>query len=155
MRQRTIRFDSRTTSASDASDTVDRRRGYVIALVSARDRFHAAATEWEQRIRSDSIRIVTTRAVQFEIGSALSRVAWRSAGHALLQSMESDPAIEIVSIDEGLYRRALALFARSQRQGLESHGLPVVRRHGRPKLRAALTADEHFAQAGFEALLRE
>lgn len=47
--------------------------GYVIALVSPRDRFHAAAIEWAARIKRDKILLLTSRAVQLEIGAALAR----------------------------------------------------------------------------------
>jgi len=44
--------------------------GYVIALSSPRDRYHDTALHWERRIRAESVPVVTTRAVQLEIGAA-------------------------------------------------------------------------------------
>ena len=65
--------------------------GYVIALVSPRDRFHAAAVEWAGRIKRDKILLVTSRAVQLEFGAALSRTPHRAIAIDLLDEMERDP----------------------------------------------------------------
>ena len=52
--------------------------GYVIALVSPRDRYHDAAVEWAARIKRENILLLTSRAVQLEFGAALARPPWRS-----------------------------------------------------------------------------
>lgn len=85
--------------------------GYVIALNSPRDCFHGAALDWERRIRADSVPLVTTRAVQLEIGAAFSRLSYRAAAAAILDALDRDPGITVIPLDDDIYRRALALFA--------------------------------------------
>ena len=74
--------------------------GYVIALNSPRDRYHAAALHWERRIRADSVLLVTTRAVQLEIGAAFSRLVYRAAAAAILQAFDRDAGITVVPLDD-------------------------------------------------------
>jgi hypothetical protein len=71
----------------------------------------------------------------------------------LLQSLYADPKVEVVAISSNLVARGLALFSRhaDKEWGLtDCISFVVMRERG---LRAALTSDEHFKQAGFETLL--
>ena len=83
----------------------------MIALSSPRDRYHDAALQWERHIRADSVPVVTTRAVQLEIGAAFSRVAYRATATAILQALDRDAGITVVPLDDDVYGRALTLFA--------------------------------------------
>lgn len=128
--------------------------GYVIALNSPRDRFHGSALDWERRIRADRVPVVTTRAVQLEIGAAFSRQAYRAAGAAILDALDRDPGITVVPLDDDIYRRALALFAaRADKEWSLADCVSFVVMKDRAITRA-LSTDLHFAQAGFEALLQ-
>lgn len=128
--------------------------GYVIALNSPRDRFHGAALDWERRIRADSVPLVTTRAVQLEIGAAFSRLAYRSAAAAILDALDRDPSITVIPLDDDIYRRALALFAgRVDKEWSLTDCVSFVVMQDRA-ITQALSTDAHFAQAGFEALLQ-
>lgn len=127
--------------------------GYAIALNSPRDRYHGAALDWEQRIRIDGVPVVTTRAIQLEIGAAFSRLAYRAAGAMILDALERDPAISVVPVDDDIYRRALDLFAsRGDKEWSLTDCISFVVMGDRGITRA-LSADSHFAQAGFEVLL--
>lgn len=128
--------------------------GYVIALNSPRDRYHDAALQWEKRIRADSVPIVTTRAVQLEIGAAFSRLAYRTAATTILEALDRDPGVTVVPLDDDTYRRALDLFAsRADKEWslTDCVSFVVMRDHA---ITQALSTDAHFAQAGFEALLQ-
>ena len=128
--------------------------GYVIALNSQRDRFHSAALDWERAVRTDNIPIVTTRAVQLEIGAAFSRLAYRTAGAAILEALDQDPGVTVVPLDDDTYRRALELFAaRSDKEWSLTDCISFVVMGDRA-ITQALTTDAHFAQAGFDALLQ-
>jgi predicted nucleic acid-binding protein len=89
-----------------------------------------------------------------EIGNALARLRFRAAAIEVLDTMESDPRIQIVPLSEDLYADALTLFrSRGDKEwGLTDCTSFVVMRH--MGIREALTTDHHFEQAGFRALLR-
>ena len=128
--------------------------GYVIALSSPRDRYHDAALHWERRIRADSVPVVTTRAVQLEIGAAFSRLAYRAAAAAILEAFERDAGITVVPLDDDVYGRALALFAsRADKKWSLTDCVSFVVMRDRA-ITKALTTDAHFSQADFEALLQ-
>lgn len=128
--------------------------GYVIALNSPRDRYHDAALQWERRIRADNVLVVTTRAVQLEIGAAFSRLAYRAAAVAILEALDRDPSITVVPLDDDIYRRGLALFAsRADKEWSLTDCVSFVVMRDRA-ITQALSTDAHFAQAGFEPLLQ-
>jgi predicted nucleic acid-binding protein len=128
---------------------------YAIALSAPADQLHESAVRVAERIESESISLVTTRAVTLEIGNALSKLKHRRAAVELLQSLEDDPTVEIVPLTEELYGLAYQLNrSRADKEwGLtDCVSFVLMRERG---LTEALTADEHFRQAGFTALLRE
>lgn len=113
-------------------------------------RAEAIADELEQR----QVRLLTTRAVLLEIGSALARLRFCNADVAFLDALEHDPAMGIVPLSESLFARAFQLFrARPDKEwGLtDCVSFVVMMDRG---LTEALTTDEHFRQAGFCALLK-
>lgn len=128
---------------------------YVIALGIPADESHSKAVELADWLRRNpAVRLVTTAAVLLEIGNALSRLRLRAAAVEVLDTMESDPRIQVVPLDEGLFADALALFrSRADKEwGLtDCVSFVVMQRMG---IREALTTDHHFEQAGFRALLR-
>ena len=98
--------------------------------------------------------MVTTRAVQLEIGAALSRLAYRSAAIAILEALDNDPGITVVSLDDDIYTRALALFAsRPDKEWSLTDCVSFVVMRDRA-ITQALSTDAHFTQAGFEGLLQ-
>lgn len=128
---------------------------YPIALASPRDACHATAKVLARRLEEETTRLITTRAVLFEIGNALARARHREAAIQILDAIESDAQIEIVPVSEDLYGRAFLLYRqrRDKEWGLtDCVSFTVMRERG---LSDALTADEHFRQAGFRALLLE
>ena len=98
---------------------------------------------------------MTTRAVLLEIGNALFRHRYRAAAIQLLQALEADPGVEIVTLTDDLYLRAFELYrSRPDKEWglIDCASFVVMTERGITK---ALTADEHFQQCGFNALLRE
>ena len=127
---------------------------YTIALASANDLFHTRALHLAEEIKRAGVRLVTTRAVVLEIGNALSRQRYRSAAVKLLTALEADPTIEIIPLSEELYDRAWRLYRErpDKEWGLtDCVSFSVMQERG---LTEALTTDEHFQQAGFQALMR-
>jgi predicted nucleic acid-binding protein len=128
---------------------------YVIALSAPKDQYHERAVELAQRIEVERSRLITSRAVVLEIGNALSKLRYRAAALELLNSMEEDPNVEIVPLSEELYRQALQLYReRTDKEwGLtDCISFIIMQSYG---ITEALTADVHFQQAGFRALLIE
>lgn len=83
---------------------------YAIALANANDQFHAKAVQLAKQLRTHKTKLVTTRAVLFEIGNALSGQRFRTAAVKLLDALEADPTVGIVSLTDGLYAEALHLY---------------------------------------------
>jgi predicted nucleic acid-binding protein len=98
--------------------------------------------------------VVTSQAVLLEIGNAMAKVPTRGFGVRLLEKIHRDPAIDVVSITDDLYREAFAAYrSRLDKEwGLvDCMSFVIMQRLG---IREALTADRHFEQAGFRALMR-
>jgi len=70
---------------------------YAIALSSPNDLFHHCAVQLANELKAAGTRLVTTRAILLEIGNALSKQRHRRAGAMLLDSLEADPRVEIIS----------------------------------------------------------
>lgn len=106
------------------------------------------------QMQTDRTRIVTTRAVLLEIGNALGKQCYRSTAVALLEALQEDPSVEIVPISDDIYSRAFDLYrSRPDKEwGLvDCISCIVMQERG---IVGALTADVHFLQAGYSALLR-
>ena len=129
--------------------------GYVIALLSSRDRYHAKATALSYTLEQSHARLVTTPAVVFEIGAAFSRLSHRPAGKQFLDHLHSHPLVDIAPLTPPRYDRAYRLFAgRMDKEWSLADCLSfvVMEEYG---LKDALAADTHFFQAGFRPLLLE
>lgn len=91
----------------------------------------------------------------FEIGNALAKRRYRAAAVRLLDAIEHDPVVEVVPLSEQLYARAVELYRErpDKEWGLtDCASFVLMRERG---IADALTADDHFRQAGFGALLTE
>ena len=129
--------------------------GFLIALAAPRDQFHGKALRIAQGIRSESAVLITTRAVLFELGAALSGLRFRAGAAKMLSAMETDPAFEITAVDDASYLEAVALFEQHDDKEwslTDCLSFVVMRARG---LTDALSADHHFEQAGFTAMLRD
>ena len=127
---------------------------YAIALSVESDEHHDRAEELADQLEAEATHLVTTRAILLEIGNALSKKRYRKAAVELLDALEQDPQVEIVSLSEELYEQALELFRNrpDKEWGLvDCVSFVVMRERG---LTEALTTDEHFKQAGFRPLFR-
>jgi hypothetical protein len=127
---------------------------FAIALSSITDQNHRRAVELANQIEGSRTGLVTTQAILLEIGNALAKQRYRAAAIELLESLDADPTIEVVLLTQDLYRLALNLFKQREDKewGLvDCISFIVMRERG---ITDALTADTHFQQAGFRALLK-
>jgi uncharacterized protein len=128
---------------------------FAIALSSVTDRNHVRAVELASQIEIDKTSLVTTQAVLLEIGNALSKQRYRVAAIQLLESLETDPSVEVILLTNSLYGLAFNLFKQREDKewGLvDCISFIVMQDRG---ITDALTADTHFQQARFRALLRD
>lgn len=124
---------------------------YVAALVNERDQFHQQAVKLANKF--DGNPLITTDAVLIEIGNALSR-KFRSAAIEVINRFLTSDDVEIVRTSPAALSEAFELY---QIHDDKSWGMTdcisfVVMRHA--GIEKALTHDQHFAQAGFTALMR-
>jgi predicted nucleic acid-binding protein len=126
---------------------------YAVALSATTDENHARAAELADQLETSGTHFLTTRAILLEIGNALSKVRHRSAAIKLLTALENDPRVEIVAASDELYRRAFEIYSDrvdKERGLIDCMSFVVMNDRG---LTEALTADNHFRQAGFHVLL--
>ena len=127
---------------------------FAIALSAVTDQNHLRAVQLADQFEANKTRLVTTQAILLEIGNALSKQRYRRAAIQILESLEADPNVEIVLLTKDLYRAAFNLFKqRKDKQWGLVDCISFIVMHNRG-ITDALTADVHFNQAGFRALLR-
>jgi predicted nucleic acid-binding protein len=127
---------------------------YAIALSVESDKFHEKALALADEIEAQNVQLVTTRAVLLEIGNTLSNKRFRKSGVALLDSLEMDQSVTIVSMSEELYQAALDLFRSRMDKDwglVDCISFVVMKQFD---IKESLTTDLHFKQAGFSVLLR-
>ena len=83
---------------------------YAIALSNSNDQYHNLAIKLATKLEQSKTRLVTTRAVNLEIGNALAKQRYRHAAIELLESLENDTQVEIIEFSEELYKKALKLY---------------------------------------------
>lgn len=124
---------------------------FYVALANPRDALHSRAQELA---RGHADRVVTTEYVLLETANFLSRSPDRSVFVALLAALDADPQTTIVA---GSHERFTAGCTRYRDRPDKDWSLTdclsflTMEELG---LTDALTADHHFEQAGFQALLR-
>ena len=125
---------------------------YWLALMNPNDTWHRHALDWAARISEP---LVTTDAVLTEVADAFCRVDRRRWAVEAIRNVQSDPEIMSVPGSLDLFTRALDLYSSRRDKDwslTDCISFVVMTDQG---LQQALTADLHFAQAGFQALLRE
>lgn len=140
---------------SDGASPLFLDTSYVIARTNTQDQTHARAMRWDTRLRIARRRLVTTEFVLLEIGDGLAGVRLRRQAARIIELFRTDPDVEIVPASSDLFAAAFALYRSRPDQGwglTDCASFVVMRERG---LAAALTADNHFRQAGFRALLLE
>lgn len=124
---------------------------FVQALLNRRDQYHAQARILLPRLRN-AREIWVTEAVLVELGNALSSLD-RSAAVQFIEECYKTANIHVVSVDTQLLKRALRLYQNRPDKGwglTDCISFVVMREHD---LRAAMTTDDHFRQAGFQVLM--
>jgi predicted nucleic acid-binding protein len=123
---------------------------YYIALLNPADRYHGAAIE---ATRALSGPVLTTAWVLTEVADALCAPSVRGRTHALLRRVLADSNTTVIVDAVPWLERGVELYGRRSDKSwslTDCISFEVMGGHG---LAEALTADHHFVQAGFSALL--
>ena len=124
---------------------------YFLALLNERDAAHKRAVAAS---RAAGLVLVTTEFVLMEMADALCRPPQRDEVLALYNVVETDPAFRLVRASSELIQRGRKLYReRTDKEWplTDCISFVAMQEHG---LAEALTADHHFEQAGFKALLK-
>jgi len=124
-----------------------------IALLNADDQLHAQATACLKALASAGRPLVTTEWILAETGNGLARVAARDRFVRAVELFLRSSSGRLLRIDPDTFDRALKLYGQvvDKTWGFVDCASFVVMQDA--GIRDALTADRHFAQAGFHCLL--
>ncbi len=126
---------------------------FVVALTVPDDENHAIARSLSRAVRNSDVLLVTTEAILLEVGNMFSKQHLRPAAVTLNAALRDDPRVTILPLAGELLARAWHLFrSRPDKDWgvIDCLSFTVMIDLG---ITAALTADSHFKQAGFRALL--
>ena len=122
---------------------------FLVAVTLPEDQSHTAAIAASKKVKG---RRVTTDAILVEFANMLCRRD-RATASAVIDDLVAQPEVECVPVDRKLFDRGLDLYrARADKEWSLTDCISFVVMK-ELKIKAALTADRHFEQAGFEALL--
>ena len=128
---------------------------YIVALMHAKDPHHERAKALDAGLLREKALSILHWGVLLEIADGFARADRRAKGYALLERLETEDRYHISPITDDNLDEALALYrARADKEwGLtDCITFVVMKQEG---VTEALTADVHFRQAGFKALLLE
>ncbi|MCE9534254.1 MAG: PIN domain-containing protein [Planctomycetes bacterium] len=123
---------------------------FYLASLSSKDSLHTRAIE----LGRDSRRHLTTECILWELGNALSVGRDRQLFVSFVTALQADIPTTIIAADSALMTRAIELFQKRPDKEwslTDCASFRIMQDHG---LSEALTADHHFEQAGFIALLK-
>ena len=124
---------------------------YFLALLDERDAAHKRAVAAS---RAPGLTLVTTEFVLIELADALCKPTQRDEVLALWKVVETDPAFRVVRASSEVVQQGMKLYReRADKEWplTDCISFVVMQERG---ITDALTADHHFEQAGFKALMR-
>lgn len=131
---------------------------FIQALINRRDQYHERAKIMFPRVR-DARSVLLTEAILVEVGNALCRfdriAAAGFVGSCLGERAATEGNLTIIPVDTALLSRGLDLYRSTpdKEWGLtDCISFVVMWEH---KLVDVVTADRHFTQAGFRAMMLE
>lgn len=125
---------------------------YLLALFNPSDQAQPSAVKWAAAFTG---RVVLTDWVLTEFADALCEQANRASCVKFLEDLRRSPDVEIAAASREGLDAAWALYKSRPDKNwslTDCTSFVVRQRNG---IRAALTGDRHFEQAGFRALLKE
>lgn len=126
---------------------------FFIALLNNNDNDHLQAVALQNQLTTERVGKITSEYVLLELGDGLSRLHFRHLASRLIELVYRDESFEVVPSSSSLFTQALALFNQrpDKEWGLTDCTSFIVMQER--EVTAALTADHHYQQAGFRAIL--
>ena len=125
---------------------------YWIALVNPRDRIHQKAINITQQL--SQVRLLTTELVLVELLNSFSDGPFRRAVAVMVLKLRKDRNVKIVPQTSQEFEVALERYRKAEDKSWSFTDCASFQVMEAEQIQAALTHDQHFAQAGFDALLR-
>jgi len=129
---------------------------YVQALLNRNDQHYEKAVQLLPRVRAAS-RVFITEAVLLEIGNCLSSIDHRKSAVKFIDGCyeKAERNLQVIAVDTELIRRALKLFDdRPDKTWTVTDCISFLVMDDN-HIENAVTADAHFIQANFRALMLE
>jgi len=124
---------------------------FFFAILNPQDVAHAKAIEFGQRHRGP---LATTAWVLSEVADGLASTPRRQVFRQVIEDLEANKANLIVPANAETFEKGVELYhARSDKQWSLTDCISFVVM-SEERIAEALTADHHFEQAGFTALLK-
>ena len=122
---------------------------FFLALMNKRDAAHQKSIELVDSIPGP---IISTQWVLVEVADAFCQPRDRELFAGLMQLIENDARIQVISASKQLFQRAELYLGRNDKSWslTDCISFVVMDRFG---IKEAITGDHHFAQAGFTILL--
>jgi predicted nucleic acid-binding protein len=125
---------------------------YYLALLNPGDQAHRHALEVTAQCWGT---LITTQWILMEVGDAMSGPNVRQRFRHLIEALEADPGTIVVPATATLFRDGVALFKERLDKSWSLTDCTSFVVMDQQEIKEALTADRHFAQAGFTPLLLE
>lgn len=126
---------------------------FILALENRDDPYHERAKELDVELAGQGVVYLLHWGILLEIGDGYARFNRRAKGAELLQMFQQESGYQIVSLSEQLLIESMNLYQQrlDKNWGLtDCVSFVLMQQAG---VHDALTADAHFRQAGFHALL--
>ncbi len=125
---------------------------YWIGLVNPRDQIHQKVIKTTQQL--SSVRLLTTEMVLVELLNSFSDSPFRRAVAGMVLKLRNDRNVKIVPQTSEQFESALRRYKQAADKSWSLTDCASFEVMEAEQIQAALTHDQHFAQAGFETLLR-
>jgi uncharacterized protein len=125
---------------------------YWIGLVNPRDQIHQKAIKVTQQL--SSVRLLTTEMVLVELLNCFSDSPFRRAVAGMVLKLRDDRNVRIVPQTSEQFEVARERYQRADDKTWSLTDCASFQVMEAEQIQAVLTHDQHFAQAGFETLLR-
>ena len=128
---------------------------FLIALLNSQDADHTVALVLQAELASQPVDKLTSEYILLELGDGLSKLRYRNLAVQTVELLKQDSTFHIIPASNEIWKNAWSLFTSYQDKEwslTDCTSFVLMRQFN---LNSALTADKHFQQAGFRALLLE